>query len=135
MARAAGPNILCHIADRAGQMSYDNDDITDSGQPEAKKGITGAGGDMANDGEIPESGSPAKPVIGNKDVLESSNPLGRAGSYMMIPFSLLSCALVGLGIGWLLERKWPHGGLFLIIFISLGMIAGFKQVYDMTKKL
>lgn len=49
----------------------------------------------------------------------------RAGS------DLVAGVLVGSGIGWLLDRQFDLSPLFLIIFMMLGMAAGFWNIYRM----
>jgi F0F1-type ATP synthase assembly protein I len=64
-----------------------------------------------------------------------SNPWNQVGLAMSIPMLLLAGPLVGLGLGWLLNR-WTHWGEWLQwVFMILGMIAGVREVIKVIRRM
>jgi F0F1-type ATP synthase assembly protein I len=56
------------------------------------------------------------------------------GLVTQVGLTMLVSIGVGFGIGWFLDHKLATGGLFLIIFILLGVGAGFWSVYRLIMK-
>lgn len=63
------------------------------------------------------------------------------GMYMLasLGINIVVATFLGLGIGWVIDHKvFPRFGLhtdpwFTMIFLLFGIIAGFKNVYTMTR--
>jgi F0F1-type ATP synthase assembly protein I len=51
-----------------------------------------------------------------------------------IPMTMLAGVLVGYGIGYFVEKRFPSNNLLLALFILLGCAAGFKLVADYIKR-
>jgi len=56
------------------------------------------------------------------------------GLVTQVGLTMLVSIGVGFGIGWFLDHKLATGGLFLVIFILLGIGAGFWSVYRLIMK-
>jgi ATP synthase protein I len=57
---------------------------------------------------------------------------GQSGS------SFAFCVVIGLGIGWYLDNKFFAGRTapwFTFIFLGFGIVAGFKQLWDMSQRI
>ena len=58
------------------------------------------------------------------------------GLVMQLGLVIISCILVGLGIGMFLDRLFKTNGVFLVIFLIMGIIAGFMNAYkDITRTI
>ncbi len=58
--------------------------------------------------------------------------------YSQIGMTVVFSIFIGLGIGWYLDYKVFHGKTspyFTIIFFAFGILAGFKTLYDLYKKM
>ncbi|MBL7197307.1 MAG: AtpZ/AtpI family protein [Candidatus Omnitrophica bacterium] len=53
---------------------------------------------------------------------------------MQLGLVIVVCILVGLGIGIFLDNFFKTKGVFLVIFLIMGIIAGFKNVYTEVMK-
>ena len=51
-----------------------------------------------------------------------------------IGFSLVLAIVMGLVIGIVIDRKFETGPWFTLIFLALGIIAGFRNMYYIFKK-
>lgn len=56
------------------------------------------------------------------------------GLVMQLGLVIVVCILVGLGIGIFLDNFFKTKGVFLVIFLIMGIIAGFKNVYTEVMK-
>ncbi|RRD94477.1 AtpZ/AtpI family protein [Clostridiales bacterium COT073_COT-073] len=64
----------------------------------------------------------------SRDSLKALAMLTQMGITMIVPIGL------GLFAGAFLDRKLGTAPIFLIIFIVLGIAAGFRNIYQMTRK-
>jgi len=53
---------------------------------------------------------------------------------MQLGLVIIACVLVGLAIGLFLDKFFKTNGVFLVIFLIMGIIAGFKNVYTEIMK-
>lgn len=60
------------------------------------------------------------------------NALSQAGT---IGLHMVSGIIVGAGIGYALDRWFDTSPTCLLIFLAIGIVAGFKNVYVDTKRL
>ncbi|MDO4764774.1 MAG: AtpZ/AtpI family protein [Eubacteriales bacterium] len=63
----------------------------------------------------------------NRDSLKALAMLTQMGITMIVPIGL------GLFAGVFLDRKLNTAPIFLLIFILLGIVAGFRNIYQMTR--
>ena len=63
----------------------------------------------------------------SRDSLKALAMLTQMGITMIVPIGL------GLFLGAFLDRKLNTAPIFLIVFILLGIAAGFRNIYHMTK--
>ena len=66
----------------------------------------------------------------DKEFLRSLYTLATVG------INIVVATFIGLGLGWLIDHKLFHGKTepwFTLIFLLFGIIAGFKNVFQMTK--
>jgi len=68
------------------------------------------------------------------DLYEKMTPFRNAALFVNIPLTLLSCTLVGAGIGYLIERWRPSNGIFIAIFCMMGVAAGFREIIMLLKR-
>ncbi len=57
--------------------------------------------------------------------------------FSTIGFTLSGCVFIGLGFGYYLDTKVFDGKTspwFTFIFLAFGIIAGFKNLYQMTQR-
>lgn len=54
--------------------------------------------------------------------------------YSSLSFSIALAMLIGLGIGYWLDTKFDTSPWFTLIFLGLGVIAGFRNIYLAMKK-
>ncbi len=57
--------------------------------------------------------------------------------FSTIGLTLASSVFIGFGIGYLLDTKVFNGKTapwFMFIFLGLGIVAGFKNLYQLTKR-
>jgi F0F1-type ATP synthase assembly protein I len=71
---------------------------------------------------------------------QGSNPelrelAGALGLVAQLGFLMLGSIGAGFLIGFLLDKKFGGGGLFLAIFLPIGIVAGFIQCYRLIRKL
>ena len=64
---------------------------------------------------------------------KQNNALLLVGRYTSLAFLLPACVLVGYGIGYLIDRALGTH-FFYIIFLLLGIAAGFVQMIRMTQE-
>ncbi len=58
--------------------------------------------------------------------------------YSHIGMTIVFSIFIGLGIGWYLDYKVFYGKTapyFTFIFLAVGIVAGFKTLYDLYKKM
>lgn len=55
-------------------------------------------------------------------------------SYPMLGLSMPLCILIGYLTGRFLDNYFGTGPVLLIVFIFLGIIAGYMQIYNLIKK-
>lgn len=65
---------------------------------------------------------------------EKFTPFRAAAKFTSIPMTLLACTIVGYVIGAFIEKKFPAGGVFVAVFVMLGVAAGFREILQMLKK-
>lgn len=53
----------------------------------------------------------------------------QVGRYSGLGFILPAAAFVGLAIGYVFDQHWHTGKTFELIFLVVGLIAGFLQIY------
>jgi ATP synthase protein I len=49
--------------------------------------------------------------------------------YSSLSFSIALSIVIGLGIGYWLDKKFETSPWFTLIFLGLGVIAGFRNIY------
>ena len=77
--------------------------------------------------------NPADDEKKKKAEAERQDAWRQLGFATMLPFMLLAGALVGWGLGWLLN-KWLHFGMIGVgICILFGVAAGFREIFYMLK--
>ena len=53
---------------------------------------------------------------------------------MSVGIQLVLCTFIGIGIGWYLDKRFHAAPVFLIIFMLLGIGAGFINVFRTLNK-
>jgi len=48
---------------------------------------------------------------------------------MQLGLVIIVCVLIGLGVGLFLDKLFKTKGIFLVIFLIMGIIAGFINAY------
>lgn len=66
---------------------------------------------------------------------ESRSGWAAVGMAMTIPMMLLAGALVGYGLGWLVQRWTGWGDWVLAIGIGLGFAAGVRETIKIIRRL
>lgn len=61
--------------------------------------------------------------------------LGQVGQLVTIPMLLLVSPLIGLFIGRFLDRRFQTPDVFMYIFLTLGFVAGGREVYRMVRRI
>ena len=59
-------------------------------------------------------------------------------AYSHVGMTVVFSVFIGLGIGWYLDYKVFHGKTapyLTFIFLGVGILAGFKTLYDLYKKM
>ena len=67
----------------------------------------------------------------NKEFWRGMYNLGTLG------INIVVATFIGLGMGWLLDNKVFHGKTspwLTLIFLLFGIVAGFRNIYKMTKE-
>ena len=54
--------------------------------------------------------------------------------YSSLSFSVALAILIGLGIGYWLDGRYDTSPWFTLIFLGLGVIAGFRNIYLAMKR-
>lgn len=63
--------------------------------------------------------------------------------YMLasLGINIVVATFIGLGIGWVLDHKlfprlfhWDSAPIFTLIFLLMGIVAGFRNIFKMTKE-
>ena len=70
----------------------------------------------------------------DKDEKDRSQAPGALFQLVTIGASLVASTFTGLAIGFYLDRYFDTGPWLTIIFLVLGIAAGFFNIYNMTKK-
>ena len=58
--------------------------------------------------------------------------------YSHVGMTFVFSILVGFGLGWFLDNKVVAGNtapLLTFVFLALGLVAGFKGLWDLTRKI
>jgi len=53
-----------------------------------------------------------------------------------VGLNIVAATFIGLGMGWVIDHKLFHGATapwFTMIFLLLGIVAGFRNVYRMVR--
>ncbi len=69
---------------------------------------------------------------------ERSEMFRQLAVYSHIGITFVASILVGFGIGWFLDNKVFDGKtapILTFIFLGLGILAGFKNLWDLTRKI
>jgi F0F1-type ATP synthase assembly protein I len=69
---------------------------------------------------------------------EEQGILTELARYGQIGTTFAAAIFIGLGIGWWLDNKLFAGRTapwFTFIFLGFGIVAGFKHLWDMNKKI
>ncbi|HRE21020.1 MAG TPA: AtpZ/AtpI family protein [Rhabdaerophilum sp.] len=112
-------------------------------EPEPKPPEKGTKDPIAEADELRSRLEALKAGIGHAHVAEGdrnklrSDPTSNGGAMGMglrAGSELVSGVLVGCGIGYLIDRQAGTSPLFLIIFLMMGMAAGFWNVYRMATR-
>jgi len=54
--------------------------------------------------------------------------------YSSLSFSIALSIVIGLGIGYWLDKKFETSPWFTLIFLGFGILAGFRNIYLAMKK-
>ena len=54
--------------------------------------------------------------------------------YSSLSFSIALSIVIGLGIGYWLDKRFQTSPWFTLIFLGFGVIAGFRNIYLAMKK-
>ena len=54
--------------------------------------------------------------------------------FSSLSFSIALSIVIGLGIGYWLDKKFDTSPVLTLVFIGLGVIAGFRNIYLAMKK-
>ena len=54
--------------------------------------------------------------------------------YSSLSFSIALSIVIGLGIGYWLDARYDTSPLLTLVFLGLGVIAGFRNIYLAMKK-
>ena len=54
--------------------------------------------------------------------------------YSSLSFSIALSIVIGLGIGYWLDKRFDTSPWFTLIFLGFGVIAGFRNIYLAMKK-
>ncbi len=112
-------------------------------EPEPKSPATGPKDPIAEAEQLRLRLEALKAGIGDAHAAEGdrnkarSDPTSNGGALGMglrAGSELVSGVLVGCGIGYLIDRQAGTSPLFLIIFLMMGMAAGFWNVYRMATR-
>ena len=69
---------------------------------------------------------------------ERSEMFRQLAVYSHVGLTFVFSILVGFGMGWLLDNKVFSGRTapyLTFIFLGLGIVAGFRQLWDLTRKI
>ena len=69
---------------------------------------------------------------------ERSQMFRQLAVYSHVGMTFVFSILVGFGMGWLLDNKVFSGRTapyLTFIFLGLGIVAGFRQLWDLTRKI
>ena len=69
---------------------------------------------------------------------ESREMFRQLAVYSHVGMTFVFSILVGFGMGWLLDNKVFSGRTapyLTFIFLGLGIVAGFRQLWDLTRKI
>ena len=69
---------------------------------------------------------------------ERSEMFRQLAVYSHVGMTFVFSILVGFGMGWLLDNKVFSGRTapyLTFIFLGLGIVAGFRQLWDLTRKI
>jgi ATP synthase protein I len=54
------------------------------------------------------------------------------GFLSSVGISMVASTLIGLGMGWWLDKKLDTNPWFTLIFLGLGIVSAFRNVYILT---
>lgn len=61
--------------------------------------------------------------------------IAQVGAYITIPFVLAIPPVLGWWIGSWLDKKLGTDPIFMYIFIALGFVAGFRELFRIIKRM
>lgn len=64
-----------------------------------------------------------------KPLLDLMGDVGTMGMHMV------ASTFVGMGIGWWLDKQFDTKPWLMVIFLVLGIVAGFKNMYDQATRM
>lgn len=47
---------------------------------------------------------------------------------------MVAATLIGLGMGWWLDKKFDSSPWFTLIFLGFGIVSGFRNIYILTER-
>lgn len=65
---------------------------------------------------------------------ETKKLFGELWYYSSLSFSIALAIVIGLAIGYWLDTRYDTSPWFTLIFLGLGIIAGFRNIYLAMKK-
>jgi ATP synthase protein I len=75
---------------------------------------------------------------GKKTGVEKNGPAGAKGDMLWVStlgINLVLATLVGVAIGWYLDKWFHTSPVLTIVFFFIGTFAGFRQIYLAVRKL
>lgn len=69
------------------------------------------------------------PFKGNKEVLDL------VGNAATVGLHLVCATFIGMAFGWYLDEKLGTKPWLLLVFLCIGIAAGFKNVYEEAKRI
>jgi ATP synthase protein I len=56
------------------------------------------------------------------------------GFLSSVGISMVAATLIGLGMGWWLDKKFDSSPWFTLIFLGFGIVSGFRNIYILTER-
>jgi ATP synthase protein I len=73
----------------------------------------------------------AEPALMREDRYQLFKSLGFLSS---VGISMVASTLIGLAIGWWLDKKFDTNPWFTLIFLGFGIVSAFRNVYILTAR-